>query len=185
MPSPVSRNHATPHARLIGWLSAYEAYTPGVEIGDNATLLLDEDNEPQPDALLRILPEHGGQSGNSAQGEYIQGSPELIAEIAASSASYDLHDKKTAYRRNGVREYVVWRVRQDAVDWLILREGCFEPLIPGADGILRSETFPGLWLAADALLHNDMPRVLEVVQQGVASEQHQAFVQRLSERLER
>jgi Uma2 family endonuclease len=182
MPSPVARNHATPHARLIGWLSTYEAHTPGVEIGDNATVLLDEDNEPQPDALLRILPEHGGQSANTAEGDYIQGSPELVAEIASSSASYDLHDKKTAYRRNRVREYVVWRVRQRALDWFVLREGRYEPLAPATDGIVRSETFPGLWLAVDALLQNDMARVLDVVQEGVASEEHQLFAQRLKER---
>jgi len=182
MPSPVSRNHATPHARLVGWLGTYEAHTPGVEIGDNATVLLDEDNEPQPDALIRILPELGGQSGNSAEGDYVEGSPELIAEIASSTASYDLHDKKTAYRRNGVREYVVWRVRQQALDWFVLREGRYELLAAGPDGILRSESFPGLWLDVAALLANEMSRVLAVVQEGVASEEHRAFVQQFGQR---
>ena len=94
--------------------------------GDNATLRLDLDNEPQPDGYLRLLPECGGQA-RLVDG-YVTGAPELIVEIAASSASYDLHEKLNAYRRNGVREYVVWRVWDQAVDWFVLRGGRFEPL---------------------------------------------------------
>ena len=107
MPSPVHfSKHARPHAQLIGWLHHYEATTPAVEIADNATVHLDLDNEPQPDALLRILPKAGGQTRDSAD-DYVEGAPELVAEIASSSASYDLHEKKRAYRRNCVREYLV------------------------------------------------------------------------------
>ena len=38
-----------------------------------------------------------------------QGAPDLIVEIAASSASYDLHGKKDVDERHGVQEYIVWR----------------------------------------------------------------------------
>ncbi len=111
------------------------------------------------------------------------GAPELVAEIAASSASYDLHDKLNAYRRNGVREYVVWRVWDGAVDWFVLRAGRFEKLSPSSDGIYRSETFPGLWLDAAAVMRGDAARVLQVVQQGLASAEHAEFVQRLTSQL--
>ncbi len=109
MPSPVSaEDHGEPHFDLNGWLFVYRAHTPQVRGGDNATLRLDLDNEPQPDGYLRLLPECGGQA-RLVDG-YVTGAPELIVEVAASSASYDLHEKLNAYRRNGVREYVVWRV---------------------------------------------------------------------------
>jgi Uma2 family endonuclease len=109
MPSPVHfRSHSEPHGWIIGWLVAYCAGTPGVRLGDNATVRLDRDNEVQPDALLRIEPEAGGSSRIS-EDDYVEGAPELIVEIAATSASYDLHDKLQVYRRNGVREYVVWQ----------------------------------------------------------------------------
>jgi len=100
---------------------------------------------------------------------------ELIVEIAARSASYDLHEKLNAYRRNGVREYVVWRVWDAAIDWYVLRAGRFEAL-PLADGVYRSETFPGLWLAPEAVLRGDLARVLAVLQEGLASPAHAAFV---------
>lgn len=179
MAPPVStEGHGVPQSKLIWWLVTYMAGTPGVEVADNATVRLDLDNEPQPDAFLRIRPEHGGQS-RTVDG-YVEGAPELAVEVAASSANYDLHDKKHAYRRNGVREYIVWRVRDRAVDWFVLRGGAYEPMTPGADGLLRSEVFPGLWLDPAALLAGDLARALAVAGQGVASPEHAGFVTRLA-----
>lgn len=178
MPSPVSQeDHAGPHFDVIGWLGFYRAKTPGVQGGDNATLRLDLDNEPQPDAFLRILPEYGGQSYDS--GKYVGGAPELIVEVAASSASYDLYDKLHAYRRNEVREYVVWRVWDRAIDWFVLREDRYERLAPNAADQYQSQIFPGLWLDPAALLRGDLAQVLAVVQQGLASPEHAEFVSRL------
>ena len=176
MPSPVSaEDHGEPHFDFITWLGVYRAHTPQVRGGDNSTLRLDLDNEPQPDGYLRLLPECGGQS-RLVDG-YVTGAPELIVEIAASSASYDLHEKLNAYRRNGVREYVVWRVWDAAVDWFVLRGGRFEPL-PLADGIYRSEVLPGLWLDPAAVVRSDPAEVVRVLQQGLASSEHAAFVAR-------
>ena len=180
MGAPVStRDHASPHAWLVTWIGTYVAFTPGTGVGDNATLRgLDAVNEPQPDIHLRILPECGGQSRMDGDG-YVVGSPELATEIAASSASYDLHDKLETYRTNGVREYVVWRTWDESVDWFVLRGGQFTPLAAGPDGIIRSEVFPGLWLDAAALVRGDLAGVLQVVNRGVASSEHAAFVDRL------
>ncbi len=179
MPSPVRfPQHGHPHAWLLGWLTWYEASTPGVAAADNATARLDPANEPQPDAVLLINPTHGGQTRLSPEG-YIEGGPELAAEVASSSVSIDLHDKFQVYQRNGVREYVVWRVLESAVDWFVLREGVFERLAPDADGCYRSVVFPGLWLDAAALVRGDLATVLRVLQQGLASAEHAAFAARL------
>jgi Uma2 family endonuclease len=179
MASPVSNDgHGVPHAKLMTWLGVYESQTPGVQASDNATIQLDWDNEPQPDALLRILPENGGQSRD--EDGYISGGPELVGEIAASSVSYDLHDKKEAYRRNGVREYIVCRTEDREVDWFILRGGRYVQLEPGDDGILRSEVFPGLWLDPKAMLQGDTRRVLDVLANGVESTEHKTFAESLT-----
>jgi len=179
VPSPVRhRHHGAPHALLVSWLGQYIAGTPGVEISDNSTVRLDLDNEPQPDALLFIDPACGGQTHVSSDG-YIEGSPELVAEVASSSVSYDLHAKLHAYRRNGVREYIVWRVLDQAIDWFVLRAGQYEPLPVDANGLLRSEVFPGLWLDPAALLRGDLATVLAIVQQGLGSPEHATFVARL------
>lgn len=184
MPSPVSlEGHAVPHADFIGWLIHYRAYTPGVQAGDNGTLRLDLDNEPQPDAFLRIVPEFGGQS--KTVGDYVEGAPELVAEIAASSASYDLHEKLNAYRRNGVREYVVWRVWDREIDWFTLRGGRYELAPSTGEGLFQSEVFPGLWLDAAAMLRGDMATVLAVLQQGLGSAEHAAFVQKMAAAVQR
>ncbi len=180
LPSPVrQRQHGRPHLHLAGWVAAYEAATPGVEGGDNSTARLDLGNTPQPDLVLFIDPARGGHARLGAD-DYIEGGPELVAEVAASSASYDLHTKLEVYRRNGVREYLVWRVRDRAIDWFVLREKRYERLVPGPDGILRSEVFPGLWLDEQALLRGDLARVLAVGQQGAASPEHVAFLARLA-----
>ncbi len=113
MASPVRyQQHGKPHSQIITWLQVYTAATPGVEVADNTTVRLDLDNEPQPDALLRLDEGVGGRSRIS-EDDYLEGAPELIVEIAASTASYDLHDKFRAYRRNGVREYLVWVVLEE------------------------------------------------------------------------
>jgi len=180
MPSTVSlEGHGAPHCDLVGWLAAYRAYTPGVQGADNAAVRLDLDNEPQPDAFLRIRPEYGGQS--KTVDDYVQGAPELVAEIAASSASYDVHDKLNAYRRNGVKEYVVWLIWEKAIDWYVLRGGRYEAAKVHWDGLHRSEAFPGLWLDAAAMLRGDLARVLDVVRQGLASAEHDVFVKRLQD----
>ena len=179
VPSPVRhRQHGAPHAQLIGWLVQYAANTPGVEVGDNTSVRLDLDNEPQPDALLFIDPDCGGQVRISADG-IIEGAPELVAEVASSSVSYDLHVKLHVYRRNGVREYVVWRVLDREIDWFVLRAGQYERMVVDAQGFFRSEVFPGLWLDPAALVGGDLATVLAVVQQGLASPEHAAFVARL------
>ncbi len=172
------RSHGTPHAYVMGWLAFYKAATPGVELADNATVRLDADNEPQPDALLRL--ERGGQSVIS-EDDYVEGAPELIVEIAASSAAYDLHEKKTAYRRNQVQEYLVWQVYDRVFSWFCLREGKYVLLKPNVDGFLCSQIFPGLWLNPSALLAGDLATVLSGLQQSLTTPEHQAFVRQLSE----
>lgn len=180
MPSPVrADDHGEPHFDLIAWLGMYRAHTRGVAGGDNSSLKLDLDNMPQPDAYLRILAECGGQA--RIVGGYVTGSPELIAEVTASTASYDLHDKLNAYRRNGVQEYVVWRVWDLAVDWFVLREGQYDRLDADPDGVLRSRVFPGLWLDVRGLVEGDLAGVLKVLQQGLADATHAEFLRRLDE----
>jgi Uma2 family endonuclease len=179
MPSPVRfTRHGNPHIHLAAWLGVYESATPGVKAGDNSSVRLDLDNEPQPDAFLLIEARCGGQARISDD-DYVEGAPELVAEIASSSVSYDLGAKLHAYRRNGVREYVVWRVLDQQVDWLMLVEGRYEPLAPDADGLYKSIVFPGLWLDPAALLNGDLSRVLAVLQQGLAAPEHAAFVEAL------
>ena len=181
MPSPVrQRRHSRPNNHLGAWLAVYEAATPGTESGNNGTTRLDVDNEPQPDGFLFILPECGGQARIS-EDDYIEGAPELIGEIAASSVSIDLHLKFHVYRRNQVREYIVWRVLDNELDWFINREGQFLRLVPGPEGILRSETFPGLWLDPAALVRGDLARVLAVLRDGLKAPEHAAFVARLGQ----
>lgn len=172
-----AKRHGQPHAAIMAWLGSYWIATPGVDLLDNTTVRLDEDNEPQPDALLRI--DVGGQSIISDD-DYVEGAPELIVEIAASSASYDLHDKLKVYRRNRVQEYLVWRVYNKKFDWFRLDRGEYILLEPNADGVICSQVFPGLWLAVSDLLEGNLAEVSAVLQKGLETAEHQAFVQSLS-----
>lgn len=172
------RSHGQPHGRILTWLGNYEAITPGVALGVEPTVRLDLDNEPQPDAVLIILPEAGGQTRIS-EDDYIDGPPELVVEIAASSVAIDLHGKKQAYRRNGVREYIVWQVLDEKLSWFSLEQGEYLELAPNEEGILKSLVFPGLWLAVNELLTGNMQVVLNVLQAGLQSVEHADFIEKL------
>lgn len=173
--------HGKPHSRIMTWLGVYQAMTSGVDLSVEPTVRLDLDNEPQPDAVLFIEPNAGGQIRLSSDG-YIEGAPELIVEIAASSVAIDTGSKMQVYRRNGVLEYVIWQSYENQLEWFVLSNDAYQLLTPDADGILRSRVFPGLWLVVEALLSNQMVRVLEVLQAGLQSEKHERFVKQLKQR---
>jgi len=103
----------------------------------------------------------------------------MAIEIAASTVSIDLHAKLRAYRRNGVREYLVWRVEDQVLDWFSLEAGEYVPLKADARGVLRSQCFPGLWLDTRAALKGDLKKLLATLRLGLASLEHAAFVKQL------
>ncbi len=177
MPSPVpTARHGHPHTTASFWLTSYTMRTPGVLPSDNSTAHLDHDNVPQPDLFLRIPEAAGGATRLDERG-HLHGPPELIVEIASSSASVDLHDKFHAYRRNGVREYIVWRTRERAVSYFILDAGEYVPLPPDENGLYQSAAFPGLWLDAAAVLEHDLARVADAVDRGCGTPDHAAFAE--------
>ena len=179
MPSPVHfATHGQPHAHVIGWLAIYCAATPGVTVADNATVLLDADNEVQPDVLLRLESSKGGQSRIN-QKDYVVGAPELVVEIAASSASIDLHEKKHVYRRNGVQEYIVWQIYDGRISWVGLDEGEYKELAADEHGIVRSRVFPGLWLTVVGMLDGNLTTVLAIGQDGIQSSDHADYLTQL------
>jgi Uma2 family endonuclease len=173
------KSHGQPHGNLMIWLGNYKVAIPGLEVAIEPTIRLDLDNAPQPDAVLLIEESSGGQARLSDD-DYIEGAPELVAEIAASSAAIDLGAKKWAYRRNGVREYIVWQVFEQKLDWFYGQDGEYRLLPVDADGIIRSRVFPGLWLAVNDLLAGNMVSVLAGLQAGLATPEHAAFAQQLA-----
>jgi Uma2 family endonuclease len=179
MPSPVRMAHGAPDTIIQTWLGLYAARTPGTQAAGNVTVRLDLENVPQPDALLRILPECGGRT-HLDEAEYLCGPPELIVEVAASSAAIDLHGKLRAYRRAGVREYLVWRTLQRKFDWFVLDQDEYRANAPSSPGVLRSPHFQGLALAVDALLDHDSAKVLDVLQADLQTPAHAAFIAQLA-----
>lgn len=181
MPSPARhQQHARPNAIAVGWLLAYAAGTPGTDFTDNGTLRLDYDNEVQPDAALFILEERGGQCRNTAD-DYLEGPPELIIEIAASSASYDMHSKRQVYRRNGVQEYLIFLTLEQEVVWFCLDDGEYRLLPPDDQGVFSSRTFPGLWLHAQHVWDGNLSGLMDTLQQGMASQDHVDFAAKLAQ----
>jgi Uma2 family endonuclease len=174
------RSHGEPHGNLMIWLGNYKVATPGVSLGVEPTVRLDLKNSPQPDAVLLISQACGGQASIS-QDDYVEGAPELVAEIAASSAAIDLGDKKQAYLRNGVQEYIVWQVYDRRIDWFRLQKGEYVSLPMDEAGIIRSQVFPGLWLSPLAMVAGEMAQVLSVLQTGLRAAEHQTFVQQLKQ----
>jgi Uma2 family endonuclease len=180
MPSPLTIRHGDFDCLVSTWLTLYRRATPGVHASSNATVQLDGQGEPQPDSLLRIRPERGGQS--RTEGGYIAGAPELVAEVAVTSRKIDLGPKFEDYQRAGVLEYVVIAIDPREIHWFIRREHRLEPLSPGTDGVFRSEIFPGLWLNPAALFTDDVDLLIATLDQGLATPEHADFVARLAAR---
>jgi hypothetical protein len=131
---------------------------------DNATIRLNTDNDPQPDlCLLR----QDGQTHFDAEG-YIIGAPEMIVEIAGSSASYDFSEKRDVYEAAGVGEYLVFETIEGRIAWWQSKNGQFAEIQP-KDGIYKSALFPGLWLDADALRSANSLKLINTLQQGIES----------------
>lgn len=181
--SPVRINqHAFPHQRISTWVGVYCAATPGVLAGDNGTLRLDNDNEPQPDVSVWLDEAVGGQAHVDVD-DYLAGAPELLIEVAASTAAYDLYEKQRVYRRNGIQEYLVLQVYEQVTTWFRLQDGEYQPLLPDALGILRSQVFPGLWLDSAKFWAGDLAGVLAALQAGIAADEHLTFVAELQHRM--
>jgi Uma2 family endonuclease len=164
VPSPVrSRQHGRPHSLVVTWLGVYISDRPDVILEDNSTVYLDGRVEVQPDACLW---RPGLNRLRENEDGYLEGAPQLVFEVAASSVSYDLHQKKEAYRRNGVPEYVVWRVLDEAIDWFRLQGRTYVLVEPDSEGIVESEQFPGLRLHVHSMVHSDRAAVLAHLRTG-------------------
>ena len=152
----VGRLHATKHITISTWVGTYILRYPECEALDNGTVRLGADSDPQPDIMLRKI------SGGSSEevGKVIEGPPEFVFEVAASSAVFDLHEKKELYREFGVREYVVWQLFENRLDWFRLENGEYVTVAPDENGIIESVTFPGLKLAVAKLLDGDAAGVI-------------------------
>jgi Uma2 family endonuclease len=179
LPSPAGVEHCEAHVPVIVWLDYYAENTPGVRAMDNATTILSAKGEPQPDGLLRVLPEFGGQTWN--EGGFVHGAPELVVEVAKATRYVDLGPKLGEYERAGVLEYVVRAIDPDEVFWFALEHGVLVQRPIGEEGLYRSTVFPGLWLDPVALLNGDTRRLRAVLDLGCATPEHAAFVARLAE----
>jgi Uma2 family endonuclease len=178
MPSPVGPDHGVAHVPVIVWLDYYAEQTPGLQVMDNATAVLGRKSEPQPDALLRILPEFGGKT--RVEKKFLAGPPELVVEVSHATRYVDLGPKLKDYQRAGVLEYVVRALEPDEVFWFVREGGILVPWALGEDGLYRSVNFPGLWLDPQALLRGDRRRLREVVDLSCATPEHAAFVAKLA-----
>jgi Uma2 family endonuclease len=179
MASPLGLRHGISDPRAAFWLGYYQAFTPGTEVLGNASVFFEDYGEPQPDIVLRILPENGGRTVD--EGNYYTDGPELVVEVSDSTLKKDLGPKLADYERAGVPEYIVFGVDPPVVRWHFRVDGRLVELGPDEDGIYRSKVFPGLWLDPVALLSNDKLRLMEIVDLGVATDDHAAFVARLAE----
>jgi hypothetical protein len=176
MASPLRNLHGRYHQKFNWVFLLYEEGTSGVETTDNATVILGEESEPQPDTTLRVLAECGGQS-RVDDDEYVAGAPELLAEVAYSSRAIDMNQKREDYERAGVLEYLVLCIEERELHWFHFPSG--NQITPNRQGISRSVVFPGLWIDNRSLLEQNKARLREVVEQGLASHAHVAFVRRL------
>jgi Uma2 family endonuclease len=177
MPSPVGRADGRAQLPVSMWLGFYAENTPGVEVLLNATTILGWKSEPQPDGLLRILPEFGGRT--SDERGLVHGAPELVVEVAKATRYVDLGPKLNDYGRAGVQEYVVRAIDPDEIYWFGHDHGALVQRPQSDDGLYHSTVFPGLGLDPIALLNGDTRRLRAVVDLGCATPEHAAFVTRL------
>lgn len=179
MPPIAAEGHSTPQSDVLGMCFNYMLQTPGVRPCGPTTVIVSGNTLPEPDALMYILPEYGGQCAPNRK-DYLDGPPELLVEVANTSVRRDMGPKYEAYQAGGVSEYLVWRTADREFHLFTLKRGRYQPVQPTADGVLKSVAFPGLWLDTAALLAGDLRKALETLQQGLAAPEHTAFVAKLA-----
>ncbi len=181
MGSPVSTSHARPDQILQTWTGVYVAKTPFLDAASNATLRFDGENVAQPDILVRVLEEFGGNCRINRD-DYFEGPPELVIEIAATSASLDLNAKLKLYQRSRVPEYLVWRTLDAEVNWFALFDDRYKEIPPDKNRVIHSHQFPGLCLNVHALLAFDRVKVLETLESALRSAEYGAFLRRVKKK---
>jgi Uma2 family endonuclease len=179
--APPGRLHhyGEPCADLITWLGSYESATPGLIGAAHPSIRLDPKNEPQPEAVLLIDPDHGGQARISSD-DFLEAAPELIAEVDSGDLCYGPSVKLDVYCRNGVCEYILWRVPDRQIEWLLRQGGQYFRLPLDETGLYRSTIFPGLWLDPAALMRGDGAAIQAALQRGLSSPGHATFVAKLN-----
>lgn len=153
----VSAIHGMAHANLGALLCIYSKNDSNLLTASNSTVRIDDRNDAQPDLLM--MRRLGGRA-TIDEDDFVSGAPDLIAEIAASSVSYDLHQKKRAYLNAGVLEYLVWLTEENRIVWWRLENGDYVEIPPAADGSLESVEFPGLVIDASAVIAGDFAKAL-------------------------
>ena len=182
MASPVKVEHGYFQVAVVALLDDYALATSGCRASIDTTVRLARKDEPQPDAWLRLVEEAGGSSHVDKDG-YVAGPVELAAEVATSTASYDLNQKKRSYLQHGVLEYLAVLTRKRQVLLFARRGRTYVSLEPDRNGVLRSEIFPGLWIDTQALVAEDRLRLRKTAAKGLRSKEHRAFVRELRRRL--
>ena len=178
IPGRITADHGYAQSVVICWLGFYAIETVEVRPSARTTVILGSRSEPEPDAVMRIKPECGGQT--VVEGDYVHGAPELVIEISDTSRYIDLGPKLVDYGRAGVSEYVVLALNPNEIHWFRQTDGALARVAPDPDGFYRSNVFPGLWLDPNALLMGDLRRLRQVVELGLATPEHAAFVARLA-----
>jgi Uma2 family endonuclease len=178
--SPVKNLHGIVSGNAITWLNLYKFQTPGLMAGQDISTVLDDDNEVQPDAMMCILPDRGGQT--TVINGLIHGAPELVIEVSWSSKAIDLGVKRIEYEKARAREYLVFAIDPDEVFWHVLEADRLVRSAADPDGIYRSKVFPGLWLNPMALYADDGPAMVATLERGLASQEHARFLGELEAR---
>lgn len=172
--SPVHKQHSIPHFRFSTVLGVYCAGTPGILAGDNQSVILDQENELQPDLCVWVSEERRAKSEESEKGPLI-GAPDLVVEVAASSASQELHSKLNVYLRSRVREYLVLLAYERETRFFRLVDGEFRAVQPDDAGVFRSQVLPGFRFRSDWFWQGRISELLELAREGLASQEHRDF----------
>ncbi|WP_459558498.1 Uma2 family endonuclease [Lacunimicrobium album] len=172
--------HGQPQRMILGLFEHFVAETPGVEWAAPVTAKLDDESGPEPDAELFILPEFGGnvQINNG----FLTGTPDLVIEIAASSVSKDMFEKRDMYEQAGIPEYLVWRTEDRAFDYFRLEKQQYVHRTLDPEEKWFSRTFPTLVFDIHFLLAIDYRAALKTLRQSLASPAHAVFVAELQDR---
>lgn len=181
LPLPVSKDHGFYDSRIQAFCGYYAMRTLGTESGTNGNWLVPSDAAPQPDCAISIAPEYGGRC---TVGEGLAaGVPEMVSEICHSSRAYNLGPKLALYQSAGVNGHLAVLVEERRFEWRMLVNGSYQLLDSDAN-VYRSRIFPGLWINEFAFWKDDSETLLKTLEQGLATREHQTFVESLQRGLQ-
>lgn len=158
-------------------INYYRLFSPGCYCCVHATVELDAETRFVPGIVVQV--NHGRLKQCRPEPDYdvFRGPPNFVLDVFPEGDWLDYEQRRDAYEKHGVLEYVAVRLTEP-VEWIWnrLEGGKFQAIETADHEMIMSTALPGLWIPAQALKDRDWWSVMAAIARGVSRVGHHEFM---------